>query len=97
MKVIDFPRTMRKLLPYFQERLTGWTHLNLKLAAGKERYVAWNEEGALELEGESNMMWALLGKPPEAKIEGIRATGQMCQLVKQCLPIPLPLLYFNVI
>jgi hypothetical protein len=97
MKVIDFCRTMRKLLPYFRERLTGWTCLDLNLAAGKERYVAWNEEGILEMDGESSMLWTLLGKPPDAQIEGIQATGQMRELAERCLPIPVPLLYLNVI
>ena len=97
MKVIDFCRTMHKLLPYFRERLTGWTCLDLNFAAGKERYVAWNQRGTLELEGESNMLWSLLGKPPDAQIEGIHATGQMRGLAERCLPIPVPLLYLNVI
>jgi GNAT superfamily N-acetyltransferase len=97
MKVIDFCRTMRKLFPYFKERLAGWACLSLNLTAGKERYVAWNEKGTLELEDEDNMLWTLLGKPPDALIEGIRATGQMEKLVEQCLPIPVPLIYFNVI
>ena len=97
MKVIDFCRTMHKLLPYFRERLTGWTCLDLNLAAGKERYVAWNEEGNLELEGESNMLWTLLGKPPDAQMEGTYTTGRMRELVERCLPIPVPLLYLNVI
>ncbi|MBM3236773.1 GNAT family N-acetyltransferase [Candidatus Poribacteria bacterium] len=97
MKVIDFCRTMRKLLPYFRERLTGWTCLDLNLAAGKERYVAWNEEGILELDGESNMLWTLLSKPPDAQIEGLKVTGRMRELIELCLPVPVPLLYLNMI
>jgi hypothetical protein len=97
MKVIDFCRTMRKLLPYFGERLTGWTCLDLNLTVGKERYVAWNEEGILELDGESNMLWTLLGKPPDAQTEGLKVTGRMRELVERCLPIPVPLIYLNVI
>jgi len=97
MKVIDFRRTMRKLLPYFQEKLADWESLSLNLIEGKERYVAWNEKGTLELEGEDNMLWTLLGKPPEVQIEESHSTGQMEKLVEQCFPIPVPLIYFNVI
>ena len=97
MKVIDFCRTMRKLLPYFRERLSGWTCLDLNLVEGKERYVAWNEKGYIQLEGEKNMMWTLIGSLPDVQIEGIRATGKMQELIERCLPIPIPLLYLNMI
>ena len=95
VKVIDFPRTMRKLDPYFRARLDGWS--GLELSAGGERYVAWNEQGSLEVDGESNMLRMLLGAPPDAPVEGIKVYGGVAELVERCLPVPVPSVYLNMI
>jgi hypothetical protein len=97
MKVIDFCRTMRKLFPYFRERLSEWNCLEMNFTAGKERYVVWHKEDILELEGENNMLWTLLGKPPQVQIGDLRATGQMREITERLLPLPVPLLYLNII
>jgi len=95
IKVIDFSRTMRKLDPYFRVRLAGWS--GLELAAGRERYVAWNDQGSLEIDGESNMLRTLLGAPPDASVEEMKVSGGMADLVERCLPVPVPSVYLNMI
>lgn len=95
IKVIDFPRTMRKLDSYFRERVDGWS--DLELTAGSERYAAWNDLGSLEIDGESNMLRMLLGAPPDAPVEGMKVYGGMAELVERCLPVPVPSVYLNMI
>ena len=35
-------------------------------------------------------LWTVVGAPPGETAEGVRATGQMAELVERCFPIPLP-------
>jgi GNAT superfamily N-acetyltransferase len=95
MKVLDFCRLMLNLKPLFQERLPGWDRTELHCAASKDRYVAWCEGGALQISGEANMLWLLLGRPAEAPAEGVQVSGRMVELVNRCLPIPLPGMSLN--
>ena len=97
IKVVSFSATMPKLLPYFRERLPGWGSLSLEAAEDEGRYLAWNEAGSLQIEGESNMLWALLGRPEGAPREGITATGAFEELLERCLPLPMPSVYLNMI
>jgi hypothetical protein len=88
---------MLKLQTYFQERLSGWRSLSLDTAESAGLYVAWNESGSLQIEGERNMLWALLGRPEGAPREGITASGVFQDLIEHCLPLPLPSVYLNMI
>ncbi len=97
VKVLNFTRTMEKLRPYFGQRLGSSFAQSLEFAAGRERYIASGEGGALEIDGEVNMLRALLGAPPGEKPENIRATGLMQKALEVCLPVPLPALPLNVI
>jgi hypothetical protein len=96
-KVINFTHTMEKLRPYFGQRLGSSFAQSLEFAAGNERYIASGEGGALEIDGEVNMLRTLLGAPPGEKPENVRATGLMRNALEVCLPIPLPALPLNVI
>lgn len=95
--VLDFPRTMTKLKPFFSSILPHHVVDSLRFAAGRERYVAWCDDGMLEIQGETNMVWTLLGAPPDGSISDVRASGAMRELVDACLPIPLPHLQMNMI
>jgi len=97
IKLLDVARTLQKLLPYWRECLPGWDQRELRVAVGKERYVVWNEDGWLQVEGESNLLWLLLGRPADAPAGVITAHGAMQTLVTRCLPLPLPWLHLNMI
>ena len=97
MMLLDFPRLMGKLVPYFQERLPGCHALNLQAVAGKERYVAWCDSGYLQITGQANMLWLMLGRPAEAPYEGVQASGRMQELIERCLPLSLPSVAMNTI
>lgn len=97
IKALDFAGTLTRLAPYFQERLPGWTERELEAVAGMGRYVAWNDGGSLQVDGESEMLWTLLGRPSDAPPGSARATGQFEQLLRRCLPLPLPPLHLNLI
>lgn len=97
VKVVNFTGTMEKLRPYFGRRLGLSFAESLEFSAGEERYVISGEGGALEIDGEINMLWTLFGAPPGKKSENVRASGLMTKALKVCLPIPLPALGLNVI
>ncbi len=95
--VPDFARTMRKLIPFFASRLPTGLVQTLDFAFGNERYVAWCDGGILEIDGETNMVWTLLGAPPGESVSNVRAFGRMRELYERCLPIPLPSLEMNMV
>ena len=97
VKIPSFTRTMDRLRPYFASHLGSSFAESLEFAAGKERYVAAGAGGVLKIDGESNMLWTLLGNPPEEQSENVHATGLMRKALEDCLPIPLPALYMNII
>ena len=97
VKIPSFTRTMDRLRPYFASHLGSPFTESLEFVAGKERYVAAGAGGMLEIDGESNMLWTLLGNPPEEQSENVRAKGPMRKALADCLPIPLPALYLNMI
>jgi len=95
MKALDFARTMAKLRPYFAARLPAATAEALEWTQGAGRYVGWAGRDALTIDGESNMLWILLGPPPGEEASHVHATGAMAALVDACLPIPMPSVYLN--
>lgn len=97
VKVLDFGRSMAKLQPYFEGRLGRADLGDMQCVAGGGRYVAHTAQDILEIEGETNLLWTLLGAPPGKSVENVRATGVMRQLIAQCWPLPLPSLYLNMI
>ena len=97
VKVLNFTHTMEKLRPYFGHQLGFSFAESLEFAAGKERYVVTGKGGTLEIDGETNMLWTLLGTPPKEQIENVRATGLMEKVLSVCLPIALPALQLNTI
>lgn len=97
VKVLDFCRTMAKLQPYFESRLGQAALRSLQGVAGRGRYVLHTDRDILEIEGETNLLWSLLGAPPGAQAQQVRATGVLAELAAQCLPLPLPSLHLNMI
>jgi len=95
--VPDFARTMTRLKPFFASRWSDELTRSLRFSAGREKYIAWCDDGILEIEGETNMVWTLLGSPPGESISNVRATGAMQELLSGCFPIPLPHLEMNMI
>jgi len=95
--VVDFVSTMRKLSPYFEGVLPSEFVRSLELNAGRERYVAWGNGGWLQITGETNLVWTMLGQPPGEAISGVRACGLGERLLKECFPIPLPPVEMNMI
>jgi len=95
--VIDFAKTMRKLLPFFASRLPATLTKSLDFAYGNERYIAWCADGTMEIDGITNMVWTLLGMPPNETVTNVRINGSMRELHERCLPIPLPSLEMNMI
>jgi len=65
-----------------------WTH-------GADRYAGWAGRDVLTIDGEQNMLWALLGPPPDEAFCHVHATGAMSELLELCLPIPVPSIYLN--
>jgi hypothetical protein len=51
----------------------------------------------LEIDGVTNMVWTLLGAPPNETITNVRVSGSMRELYERCFPIPLPSLEMNMI
>ncbi len=96
-KILNFTRTMEKLRPYFANQLGTDFAASLEFTSGNERYAAIGEGGSLEIDGEANMLWTLLGNPPDKQKENIRATGLMKKALETCLPLPLPPLHLNTI
>jgi len=97
VKVLDFGRTMGKLRPYFESRLGREAVCAMQCVAGGGRFVVHTDQDLLEIEGETNLLWTLLGAPPGQTVEPVRATGAMERLITECLPLPLPSLYLNMI
>jgi len=97
LKLLDSARTMRKLKPYLAEHLPVEAVDSLEFATGGERYVVWCKGGSLRIDGESNMLWTLLGPPPGQQVANVHAAGALRDLVTRCLPLPLPSIYVNVI
>ncbi len=97
VKLLNFTHTMEKLRPYLGSQLGAAFAESLEFTAGSERYVASGEGGSLEVDGETNMLWTLLGDPPDKQRENVRATGLMEKALETCLPIPLPALHLNTI
>jgi len=95
MKALDFARTMEKLRPYFAARLPAATAEALDWTQGADRYVGWAGRDVLMIDGEENMLWTLLGAPPDQTPINVHATGVMAELLRQCLPIPVPSIYLN--
>ncbi len=95
--IIDFARTMSKLKTLFQSQLPDDVVDSLRFAYGRERYVAWCKNGSLKIDGLTNMVWTVLGAPPGVKVSNVEATGVMQEVLKACLPVPLPPLEMNLI
>ena len=95
--MLDFAKTMRKLLPFFASRLPSRLTESLDFAFGNERYVAWCKDGTMEIDGVTNMVWTLLGSPPNETVTNVRVSGSMQELCERCLPIPLPSLEMNML
>ena len=96
-KLLDFDRTMRKLRGYFAEHMPAGFVDALTFAASPGKYVAWSGKDVLEIEGENNMLWTVLGCPPGQTLATVRATGMMQTLLERCLPLPLPSIHLNMI
>jgi hypothetical protein len=97
VKALGFDRTMRKLRGYFAEHMPAGFVDALTFAASPGKYVAWSGKDVLEIEGENNMLWTLLGCPAGQVIANVRATGAMQTFLERCLPLPLPSMHVNMI
>ncbi len=95
--VIDFVRTMSKLKTSFQSQFPDDVINSLHFSHGKERYAGWCNNGILKIDGLTNMVWTVLGTPPEEKISNIETTGIMQEILETYLPVPLPPLEMNLI
>lgn len=96
-KVLDFPRTMAKLIPYFEEMVGRESLGNLKIVASSGRFILSSENGLLQIDGEENMLWTLLGAPLGCEVKGVKVTGVMEDLISKAFPLPLPSLHLNMI
>jgi GNAT superfamily N-acetyltransferase len=97
VKLLDFPRTMAKLIPYFEERVGKERLGTVDPIAGSGRYVLCSENGILQIDGEENMLWTLFGAPPGREVGNVVVTGIMKDLIARCFPLPLPSLHVNMI
>ncbi|MBI3948649.1 MAG: GNAT family N-acetyltransferase [Armatimonadetes bacterium] len=97
VKALDFSRTMGALKPYFASHLDAGFVESLAFTEGCGRYLASSRDGALTIDGERSMLRTLLGEPEGEAVEGVTATGEMAGLLDQCLPIPWPMVYMNMI
>jgi hypothetical protein len=97
MMVVDVGRVMHKLMPLFRERLPAWPAGDLRVTVGQGRYVVCTEDGCLHMEGARDVLWTLLGRPPDSPDGEVRATGRTQELVERCLPLPVPSVHVNVI
>lgn len=95
-KVLDFCGTMERLLPYFESRLPQEVLRKIEFSNGWQRYVVHSTEGYIEINGEANMLWSLLGAPEQRK-QNFKASGRLQALVEHCLPIPIPSLHLNMV
>jgi len=95
--VVDFVSTMRKLMPHFESHLPISFVRSLELNAGRERFVAYGEGGWLQVTGETNLVWMMLGTPPDETISGVHAYGLGEKMLKECFPLPLPPVEMNMI
>ena len=99
VKAVDPARTLSKLWPFFCERLCerlpAWPGGDPRVIVRNGRYVIQGAGGVLEIDGEDEMLWLLLGRPSDVGSGNARATGRMRGLVESCLPIGLPSLYLN--
>ncbi|MBM3210972.1 GNAT family N-acetyltransferase, partial [Candidatus Poribacteria bacterium] len=86
VKVVNFTGTMEKLRPFFAQKFGNSFSNSLEFSAGNGRYVISGEGGYLEIDGEDNMVWTLLGAPPDKHIENVKSTG----LMKEALDIIFP-------
>jgi hypothetical protein len=97
VKLLDFDRTMRKLLPYFSGHMGEDFVGALAFSACDREYAASSGKEVLEIEGETNMLHVMLGCPAGVPPVALRATPMMQTLLDRCLPLPLPSLHLNMI
>ena len=97
IKLLDFCATMNRLRPYFASHLEPELVASLKFAEGDGRYEILSRDGSVTIDGETDMLWTLLGVPAGEGPPGVEATGEVRQLLDICLPIPLPSPYLNMI
>lgn len=95
--IVDFARTMNKLKPYFASYLPEDFVHSMQFSAGNEKFLAWSGNDYLKIEGQTNLVWTMLGTPPDGQLSNVEATGMMKELLETCLPIPLPPLEMNMI
>jgi GNAT superfamily N-acetyltransferase len=97
IKALDPVATLRRLVPYFRERLADCRDLDLRLSSDGERIVAWCDDGSIQVDGERNALRLLLGASPETPVTGVRAAGALRVLIERCLPLPMPSFDLNMI
>lgn len=95
--VIDFAKTMSKVKTLFLSQFPEDVIESMHFAYGRDRYIAWCNNGFIEIDGLTNMVWTVLGAPPGEKISNIKATGIIREILENCLPVPLPPLEMNLI
>lgn len=97
VKVVNFSRTMEKLRPYIAQKTNDSFAESMEFSAGNGRYIVSGDDGYLEIDGESNMLWTLLGAPPDKQVKNVKVTGLMKKVLDECFPIPIPPLPINTI
>ena len=97
IKAVDPQRTLAKLAPYFRERRPDGGDRPLRLTSHDGAYTLTDGENELELADEAQLLWLLVGRPPDAPGELPQATGRLRDAVETCLPLSLPLPYINMI
>jgi predicted N-acetyltransferase YhbS len=97
VKVLDFCGAMTKLRPYLASRLGAELAASLRFLDAGSRYLMLADGGAFTIDGETNLLWTLLGAPAGETASGVTATGSLSDLSERCLPLPLPSVYLNLI
>lgn len=97
LKLLDFCSVMAKLHPYFASHLGAELAASLRFLEAGNRYLMLADRGAFTIDGETNLLWTLLGAPAGETASGVTATGSLSDLSERCLPLPLPSVYLNLI
>jgi len=84
VRILNFPRLMERMRPYFRERI-GKEADKMKFEERDGKYLVLLGEEEFVMEDRRSMTWTILSRPGGYKIEG---EGKLRNYLRKILPIP---------
>jgi GNAT superfamily N-acetyltransferase len=84
VRILNFPRLMERMRPYFRERI-GEEADKMRFEERDGRYIISLGDEEFVMENRRSMTWTILSRPGGYEIEG---EGRLIDLLRRMLPIP---------